>query len=77
MEQQIVNELYWPPEMDAAFTFGSTVRVQPNDEVSFDNRLMTAGVMMKSWSVAVNYQGSKITVAAFASQSSVPSGDAR
>lgn len=59
MEQQIVSELYWPPEMDAAFNFGSTVRVHANDEVVFNNRLMTAGVAMKNWQVAVNYQGSK------------------
>lgn len=59
MEQQVVSELYWPPEMDMAFNFGSTVKVHANDKVSFNNRLMTAGVAMKNWQVALNYQGAK------------------
>lgn len=60
MEQEVVNEIYWPPDMDSAFTFGSHVIVDAYDRVSFHNRLMTPGVVMKAWSVAVNYQGSKI-----------------
>lgn len=59
MEQQIVNEIYWPPDIDNSFIFGSQIRVQANDEVCFNNRLMTPGVAMKKWAMAVNYQGAK------------------
>lgn len=59
MDQQLINEIYWTPDMDSAFNFGSHVIVDAYDRVSFHNRLMTSGVTMKSWSVALNYQGAK------------------
>lgn len=59
MEQQLLNELYWPPEMNSSFNYGSQVRVLPNDEVVFTNRLVTPGVAIKHWNNQYNYQADK------------------
>lgn len=59
MEQQIVNEIYWTPDLNSAFNFGSNVKVDHLDRVSFYNRLMTPGVALNQWPVAANYQGAK------------------
>lgn len=59
MRQSLINEIYWGPNYNQAFAYGSHIQIDAHNVVTFDNQLMAAGRVLFSWYSAYNYQTSK------------------
>lgn len=58
--QQIVNRIYWAPNFDSAYGFGSQIQREADGTVTFKNPFMPSGLTIKHWTVAQNYQATKL-----------------
>lgn len=56
---RIINYIYWLPENDTTYRYGSKIDVYDNQVIHFENEWMAPGKAMISWLSAVNYQASR------------------
>lgn len=56
---QIINYIYWLPQNDTTYRYGSRIDFYENQVIHFENEWMSPGRAIISWYSAVNYQASR------------------
>lgn len=56
---QIINYIYWLPQNDTTYRYGSRIDAYDNQVIHFENEWMAPGRAMITWYSAVNYQASR------------------
>ncbi len=56
---QIINYIYWLPQNDTTYRYGSRIDVYDNQVIHFENEWMAPGRAMITWYSTVNYQASR------------------
>lgn len=56
---RIINYIYWLPQNDTTYRYGSRIDAYDNQVIHFENEWMAPGRAMITWYSAVNYQASR------------------
>jgi len=56
---RVINYIYWLPQNDTTYRYGSRIDAYDNQVIHFENEWMAPGRAMISWYSAVNYQASR------------------
>lgn len=56
---RIINYIYWLPQNDTTYRYGSRIDAYDNQVIHFENEWMAPGKAMITWYSAVNYQASR------------------